>query len=77
MGSSPSRISIGKADIVERAIRRIHSGGPAVHEDVRLENAAAHVVYLFENGVDDEDELVELAMLADGKRYDPVAGVFD
>ncbi|SMC77546.1 hypothetical protein [Rhizobium sp. RU36D] len=77
MGSSPPTIAIGKADAVERAIRRIQLRGALGSEDIRRENAADLVVYLFENGICDEDELVELAMLADGKRYDPVSGHFD
>lgn len=77
MGSSPPLIAISKADIVERAIKRIKPRATITEEDTRFENAAALVVYLFESGISDEDELVELAMLADGKRYDPVAGMFD
>lgn len=77
MGSSRPFVSIGKPEIVERAIRRIQLGGIAGEKRMRRENTEALVAYLFENGVSDEDELVELAMLADGKRYDPVSGHFD
>lgn len=77
MGSSPSRLSLGTADVVERAIRRVGGSLRDNPHDTRVENAAALIVYLFESGVNDEEELVELAMLADGKRYNPVAGMFD
>lgn len=75
MGSPRPIISISKDAIVERAIRRIHEGVGIA--DTRFENAAALVVYLYESGICDEDELVELARLADGKRYDPVTGIFN
>lgn len=32
--------------------------------------------YLYENGIHDEEDLIELALLADGKRYDPTTGTF-
>lgn len=83
MGPSPPKLTAGpksaagNADTVERAIRRINGIIEKNADHTRQENAAALVVYLFENGVSDEDELVELATLAEGKHYDPVAGVFN
>lgn len=60
--------------IVERALRRL-SGRKQT--DKRIEaNAAELVSYLLKNGVRDEDELVELARIAHGKRYDPSNGCF-
>ena len=64
------------ADIVERAVTRINDGEPAVLDGPGEENATALLFYLVENGVKDEDELVELALLAKGKRYNPADGTF-
>jgi hypothetical protein len=60
--------------IVERAVRRLHGqrdADPAIRE-----NAAEFVTYLVRSGIHDEDELVELASIANGKRYDPQNGSF-
>lgn len=60
--------------IVERAVRRLYG---RKQEDAHLEeNAAALVTYLVKSGIHDEDELVELARIAHGKRYDPSNGSF-
>jgi hypothetical protein len=64
------------ADIVERAVTRINDGATAVLDGQGEKNATALLFYLVENGVRDEDELVELAMLAKGKRYNPADGTF-
>lgn len=83
MGPSPpkptagARSTTGNADVVERAIRRVNGIIEKNADHSRQENTAALVVYLFENGVNDEDELVELATIAEGRHYDPVAGIFN
>lgn len=60
--------------IVERAIRRLYA---RKHADRHVqENAEAFVSYLVRSGIRDEDELVELASIANGKRYDPNNGSF-
>lgn len=64
------------ADIVERAVSRLNDGPSTVLEGPGGENATALLFYLVENGVRDEDELVELAMIAKGKRYNPTDGTF-
>ncbi|MDH4441785.1 MAG: hypothetical protein QE284_15525 [Rhizobium sp.] len=64
------------AEIVERAVTRINDSAAAVMEGQGEENATALLRYLVENGMRDEDDLVELAVLANGKRYDPAEGTF-
>ncbi|MCC8932929.1 hypothetical protein [Rhizobium sp. 'Codium 1'] len=60
--------------IVERAVRRLYG---RKHLDPDLEqNASALVQYLVKSGIHDEDDLVELACIANGKRYDPSSGSF-
>lgn len=60
--------------IVERAVRRLYGRGGA-DPSIR-DNAAEFVTYLVRSGIRDEDELVELAAIANGKRYDPRNGSF-
>jgi intergrase/recombinase len=60
--------------IVERTVRRLY--GRRQEDGHFDENAAALVTYLVESGIHDEDELVELARIAHGKRYDPSNGSF-
>ena len=76
MVSTSPGASAGKADIVERAVRRINRQENLIPDMTYAENAAALLVYLYESGVRDEDELVELALMAKGKRYDPKDGSF-
>ncbi len=64
------------ADIVERAVSRLNDGSIATSDSQGEKNTTALLFYLVENGVRDEDELVELAMLAKGKRYNPADGTF-
>ncbi|KQW28097.1 hypothetical protein ASE36_16775 [Rhizobium sp. Root274] len=71
-----SGLKADAANIVERAVSRINDGASVVLEGPGQENATALLFYLVENGVRDEDELVELAMLAKGKRYNPTDGTF-
>ncbi|AOG12159.1 MAG: hypothetical protein KJ981_01795 [Alphaproteobacteria bacterium] len=60
--------------IVERAVRRLYE---RMHADRHVqENAEALVSYLVKSGIRDEDDLVELASIANGKRYDPNNGSF-
>ncbi|EKF61426.1 hypothetical protein QWE_02615 [Agrobacterium albertimagni AOL15] len=60
--------------IVERAVRRLYE---RKYTDRHLkENAEALVSYLVKSGIRDEDDLVELASIANGKRYDPNNGSF-
>jgi len=48
-----------------------------MHADRHVqENAEALVSYLVKSGIRDEDDLVELASIANGKRYDPNNGSF-
>jgi len=65
-----------KADIVERAVRRISRQENLIPDTKQTDNATALLIYLVESGVQDEDELVEFASLAKGKRYDPADGSF-
>jgi intergrase/recombinase len=60
--------------IVERTVRRLY-GRTRTDKHVQ-ENAEAFVSYLVKSGIRDEDELVELARIANGKRYDPNNGSF-
>lgn len=77
MASIPFGSSVSdKADIVERAVRRINREENLIPDTAHAENAAALLTYLVEIGVDDEDELIEFAALAKGKRYDPADGSF-
>ncbi|QLF68611.1 hypothetical protein FE840_003075 [Peteryoungia desertarenae] len=76
MVSASQGASANKADIVERAVRRINRQENLIPDMTYAENAAALLVYLYENGVHDEEELVELALMAKGKRYDPKNGNF-
>ena len=64
------------AQIVERAVTRINGDTSAILDGAGEENTTALVLYLVENGIHDEDELVELTLLAEGKRYNPVDGTF-
>lgn len=60
--------------IVERAVQRLYE---RMHADRHMqENAEALVSYLVKSGIRDEDDLVELASIANGKRYDPDNGSF-
>jgi hypothetical protein len=65
-----------KADIVERAVRRISRQENLILDTKQADNATALLIYLVESGVQDVDELVEFASLAKGKRYDPMDGSF-
>lgn len=71
--SPPGRIQDEHA-IVERAVKRLYGQRPS--DAQQQENAANLVTYLVKNGIRDEDELVELARIAHGKRYDPSNGSF-
>ncbi|NBB48287.1 hypothetical protein GVN24_08415 [Rhizobium sp. CRIBSB] len=74
MASRPPGKTSEEIAIVERAVRRIYGRRrPDSHQE---ENAAALVTYLVESGIRDEDELVEFARIANGKRYDPSNGSF-
>lgn len=74
MASSPACKTHDENAIVERAVRRLYGRR---HTDRHVEeNAAALVTYLVRNGIHDEDDLVELAAIANGKRYDPSNGSF-
>lgn len=68
--------SVKKADPVEPAIRQINRKASISSDAGRVENATAFVLYLYENGIHDEEDLIELALLAGGKRYDPTTGAF-
>jgi hypothetical protein len=73
MAGSPGKTNEENA-IVERTVRRLHGRW---QDDRQVEeNAAALVTLLVKSGIRDEDELVELAMIANGKRYDPANGSF-
>lgn len=60
--------------IVERAVRRLY-GRKQLNPNLE-QNASALVQYLVKSGIHDEDDLVELAWIANGKRYDPSSGSF-
>ncbi|MDQ0420572.1 hypothetical protein J2045_001596 [Peteryoungia aggregata LMG 23059] len=74
MASRPPGKTSEEIAIVERAVRRIY--GRRRSDSHQEENAAALVTYLIESGIRDEDELVEFARIANGKRYDPSNGSF-
>lgn len=74
MASSPPGKNQEENAIVERAVRRLY-GRKQTTADLE-ENASALVTYLVKSGFRDEDELVELAKIANGKRYDPSNGSF-
>lgn len=74
MASSPPEKNQEENAIVERAVRRLY-GRKQATADLE-ENASALVTYLVKSGFRDEDELVELAKIANGKRYDPSNGSF-
>lgn len=76
MASTSHDLNTDHAEIVERAVTRITDEASAFLEGTGEENAAALLLYLVENGVRDEDDLVELAILAEGKRYNPADGSF-
>ncbi|TPP07036.1 hypothetical protein [Rhizobium glycinendophyticum] len=76
MASTSQRSTAEKSVIVERAVTRISDNASAVLDGPGEENATALLLYLVENGVSDEDDLVELALLANGKRYNPNDGTF-
>ncbi|WP_245422649.1 hypothetical protein [Rhizobium sp. AG855] len=76
MASISRSLTTDAADIVEKAVTRINDGAPAILDGQGEENATALLFYLVENGVRDEDELVELTLMAEGKRYDPANGTF-
>ena len=60
--------------IVERAVRRLYD---REHTDRHVQdNTEALVSYLVKSGIRDEDDIVELASIANGKRYDPNDGSF-
>lgn len=62
--------------LVERAVSRLSEDAPLSMAQGQKANAAALVNYLVTSGVTNEDDLVELALLAKGKRYDPADGSF-
>lgn len=70
---SPDRLHDESA-IVDRAVMRLY--GQKRIDRQSAANAKELVSYLLKNGVRDEDELVELARIANGKRYDPSNGSF-
>jgi hypothetical protein len=74
MASRPPGKTNEEIAIVERAVRRIYGRRQA--ESPFEQNAAALMTYLVESGIRDEDELVEFARIANGKRYDPSNGTF-
>lgn len=74
MASRPPGKTPEEHAIVERAVKRLY--GPRQTAGHLKENAAQFVAYLVNNGIRDEDELVELAKIANGKRYDPSNGSF-
>jgi hypothetical protein len=74
MASSPPGRDQEEHVIIERALRRLYGSR---REDAHLkQNAAELVGYLVKTGIRDEDEIVELARIAHGKRYDPDNGSF-
>lgn len=73
MAGSPGKTNEENA-IVERTIRRLYGRW---QDDRQIEeNAADLLTLLVKSGIRDEDELVDLAMIANGKRYDPANGSF-
>lgn len=74
MASRPPGTTPEENAIVERALKRLYGVRPA--DAHSKENSAELVAYLVNNGIRDEDELVELAKIASGKRYDPSNGSF-
>ncbi len=74
MASRPPGKTSEEIAIVERAVRRIC--GRRRLNSHQEENAAALVTYLVKSGIRDEDEIVEFARIANGKRYDPSNGSF-
>jgi hypothetical protein len=74
MASSPPGKPHDEGAIIERALRRLY--GRRQMDKQSEANAADLVSYLLKTGVRDEDELVELARIANGKRYDPGNGSF-
>ena len=73
MAGSPGKTNEENA-IIERTVRRLYGRW---QDDRQIEeNAAALLTLLVKSGIRDEDELVELAMIANGKRYDPANGSF-
>jgi hypothetical protein len=74
MASKPPGKNHDEHAIVERAVKRLYGRTQA---DAHVtENTARLVSYLVNSGIRDEDELVELAKIANGKRYDPTNGSF-
>lgn len=73
MASAPPEISSDNHAIVKRAVMRL-SGLQS--ETDASENTVDLVNYLIDSGIRDEDDLVELAEIANGKRYDPANGSF-
>ncbi|THV22445.1 hypothetical protein [Peteryoungia ipomoeae] len=74
MASTPPETSSDNHAIVKRAVMRL-SGLPQSATDAS-ENTVDLVNYLVNSGIRDEDDLVELAEIANGKRYDPANGSF-
>jgi predicted glycosyl hydrolase (DUF1957 family) len=74
MASTPPGKTQDETTIVERAVRRLYERKHA-DSDVQ-KNAEAFVSYLVKSGIRNEDDLVELASIANGKRYDPSEGSF-
>ncbi|MBC2772711.1 hypothetical protein H6M51_07540 [Rhizobium sp. AQ_MP] len=74
MASTPPGKTQDEHAIVERAVRRLQERN---HLDRHVKkNAEAFVSYLVKSGIRNEDDLVELASIANGKRYDPRDGSF-
>ncbi|MCZ8177749.1 MAG: hypothetical protein O9309_01890 [Rhizobium sp.] len=74
MASTPPGKTQDETAIVERAVRRLYE---RKHADRHVQkNAEAFVSYLVKSGIRNEDDLVELASIANGKRYNPSEGSF-
>ncbi len=74
MASSPPGEIQDEHAIVERAVKRLY--GPRQADAHLNENTAELVAYLVNSGIRDEDDIVEFARIANGKRYDPSNGTF-
>jgi hypothetical protein len=74
MASRPPGKLHEESAIIERALQRLY--GRMQMDKQSAANAAELVSYLLKTGVRDEDDLVELARIANGKRYDPGNGCF-
>lgn len=74
MASTPPETSQERNAIVKRAVTRVY--GPGHSQPDASGNTAQLVHYLVNSGIRDEDDLVEFAEIANGKRYDPKNGSF-